>query len=139
MEAAAVHVPAVAATITRTCISVTRSSIAIAVAAAIAVHAAVSVAVAAIPWAGSDKDAAVKPRRSIVPVGGASIGIIPVVAIAAHRSGIAVAPIDRSTYSNPHRDLSMRVGCRREQQNTKQSEIAEEAHFESPKTKPSTP
>jgi hypothetical protein len=122
MEAAAAHVTVVATTIT-----VTGSSVTIAVAAAIAVHAAVStISVAAIPGAGADKDAAVKPRWSVVPVGRASVGIIAVVAIGADRSRVAVAvsPIHRATDPNSNRDLGMGISRGREQQDTEYSEIA---------------
>jgi hypothetical protein len=114
MEAAAAYVTAVAAAIT-----VTRSSIATAVAAAVAVaaaiaavYAAVSIAVTAIPGAGTDKEAAVEPRRSVVSVGRASIGIITVVAIGAGRSRVAIAitPVYRPTDPDSNRHLSMGIG-----------------------------
>jgi hypothetical protein len=126
MEAAAAHVTTVAAaiTVTRSSIAITGTSVPIAVAAAIAVHAAVSISVAAIPGAGPDKDAAVEPRRSVVPVGRASVGIVSVVAIGADRSRIAIAPIDRATNSNANRDLGMRISRGGEQQDTEYSEIA---------------
>jgi hypothetical protein len=129
MEAAAAHITVVATTITvtRSSIAITGTSVTIAVAAAIAVHAAVStISVAAIPGAGAEKDAAVKPRRSVVPVGRASVGIIAVVAISADRSRVAVAvsPIHRATDPNSNRDLGMGIGCSREQQDTEYSEIA---------------
>jgi hypothetical protein len=128
MEAAAAYVTVVAATITRTCISVTRPSIAITITrvsvpiaiAAIAVHAAVSVSIAAIPGTGPNEDAAIEPRRPIVPVGGAGIRIIAVVAIGADRSRVAVAvsPIHRATDPNSNRDLGMGISRCGEQQDT---------------------
>jgi hypothetical protein len=134
MEAAAGHVAVVAtATITRACITVTRPSIAvagtpipIAVTAAIAVDAAVSISVAAIPRPGTDKDAAVEPRRSVVPIRRASVWIVAVVAIRADRSRVAVAvtPIHRSTDPNSNRYLGMRIGRGGDQQDTEYSEIA---------------
>jgi hypothetical protein len=121
MEAASYVAVVAPTTISRACIAITRPSIAIAgtsiaVAAAIAVHTAVSISVAAIPGAGTNKDAAIKPRRSVVSIRRASIGIVPVIAVRAHRSRVAVAvtPIHRSTDPNSNRYLSMRVGRSRD-------------------------
>jgi hypothetical protein len=95
--------------------AITGMSVPIAV-AAIAVHAAVSISVAAIPGASPDKDAAVEPRRSVVPVRRTSIGIITVVAISAGRSRvtITVTPVHRATDPNSNRDLSMGISRGRE-------------------------
>jgi hypothetical protein len=124
MEAAAAHETVVATTITRPSIAITGASVPIAVAAAIAVHAAVSaISVAAIPGARADKDAAIEPRRSVVSVGRASIGIIAVVAISADgsriavtvsRVAVAISPIHRATDPNSNRDLSMGISRRGE-------------------------
>jgi hypothetical protein len=119
MEPAAAHVTVVAAaTITRACITVTGSSIAITgpsvpIAAAIAVYTAVStISVAPIPGAGPDKESAIEPRRSVVPVRRTSVGIITVVAVGASRSRVAIAitPVRRSTDPNSNRYLSMGIG-----------------------------
>jgi hypothetical protein len=55
-----------------------------------------------IPRARSDEDAAIEPGWPIVPVRGAGIGIVTVVAIRADRSRIAVTivPIHRAADSN---------------------------------------
>jgi hypothetical protein len=114
---ATAYVTAVAAaTITRSPIAITAASVPVAVAAAIAVHAAVSISVAAIPGASPDKDAAIEPPRSVIPVRRTSIGIITVVAIGADRSRvtIAITPVHRSTDPDANRHLSMGIGRRRE-------------------------
>src|SRR6266851_6105505 len=109
MEAAAAHVTVVATTITVTGSSIAITGTSIAIAAAIAVHAAVSISVATIQGAGPDKDAAVEPRRPVVPVRRATVGILAIVAIGADRSRVAVAvsPIHRATDPNSNRDLGM--------------------------------
>jgi len=115
----------IAITVTGSSIAITGTSVPIAVTAAIAVHAAVSISVATIPGAGPDKDAAVEPRRPVVPVRRASVGIIAIVAIGADRSRVAVAvsPIHRATDPNSNRDLGMGISRSREQEDTEYSEI----------------
>jgi hypothetical protein len=107
-------------------------SIAVAIAATVpvpiyrpAVKAAAAV-VTAIPGAGADKDAAIEPRRPIVPIGRTGVGIVAVVAIGADWSRVAVtvSPIHRATDPNSNRDLGMRIGRGWEQQDTEYSEIA---------------
>jgi hypothetical protein len=73
--------------------SINRVSI---IAATIPVIAAISIVV---PRPRSDKYATRKPRRAVIPIGRASVGIVPVVSISADRS-IPVASINRS--SNPN-------------------------------------
>jgi hypothetical protein len=76
-------------------VSISRPSI---VAAAIAVVTAITIAV--VPGTRADKDAAAKPRRAVIPIGRASVGIVTVVAISADGSGIPVASIHRTANSN---------------------------------------
>jgi hypothetical protein len=139
MEASAAHVAmntagesasnsgcsAVAATIRNGACTITRASVPIAgmsvVPAAIAVHTVVSViaiSTVAIPWAGSDKDAAAKPRWAIVPIRRAGVGIVAVVAISADGSRIAIAAIHWAADSNSNRNLRMGISRSRERQDT---------------------
>jgi hypothetical protein len=120
---------AVETAVTRASIAVAGVSVTVAIAASIpvpiyrsSVEAAATV-VTAIPGASADKDAAVEPRRSVVPVGRAAVRIIAVVAIGADRSSVAVT-IHRDTDPNSDRNLGMRISCRGEQQDTEYSEIA---------------
>jgi hypothetical protein len=85
--------------------------------AAIAVIAA-AVSISAIPGASTNERSAQKPRRSVVPVRRAGIRIIAIIAISADRSRIGIAPIHRAANSNSNRNLSMRVGRSRHQQDT---------------------
>jgi hypothetical protein len=101
-----------ATNITGMTVPITRVSI---VAAAIAIHAAVAVSVTVVPGTGTDKDAAGKPRRTIVSVGRAGIRIVAIVAISADggRIPIAVTAINRSADTNADRNLGMRISsCR---------------------------
>jgi hypothetical protein len=84
---------------------------------AAAVAIAVTVA-AAEPRSGTDKEAAAKPRRTIVPIRGAGIRIIAVVAIRADRGRIPVAPVDRTADTYTNCDLGVGISCCREQENT---------------------
>jgi hypothetical protein len=106
-----------ATNITGMAVPITRVSI---VAAAIAIHAVVAVPVTVVPGAGANEDAAGKPRRTIVSVGRAGIGIVAVVAISADRSRIpiAVTAINRSADTNADRNLGTGISRGREQQNT---------------------
>src|SRR5580704_3728900 len=121
--AAAISVTGASVAITGTSVPV---AAAITVAAAIAVNATVSISVAAIPGAGPNKDAAVEPRRPIVPVRRTSIRIVAVIAIGADGSRVAVtvSPIDRATDPHTDRHLAMRISRSREQQDTEYSEVA---------------
>jgi hypothetical protein len=111
VSAAIGHPASITITITRP--AIVAATIAI-VAAAISVPVpAIAIPVAAIPGSRADEHSAEEPRRSIVPVRRAGIRIVAVIAIGADRSGIAIAP-----NSNSNRDLSMRVGRRRHQQDT---------------------
>jgi hypothetical protein len=103
--------------ITRMSVAVTWMSV---VAAAIAIHAVVAVSVTAVPGAGANEDAAGKPRRTIVSVGRAGIGIVAVVAISADRSRIpiAVTAINRSADTNADRNLGTGISRGREQQDS---------------------
>jgi hypothetical protein len=141
MEASAAHVAVEAATceaasnrtaaITATVrysvsITVTGSSIPIAsvsiIPAAVAIVA--TVAVATVPGAGPDEDAAAKPRRTIVPIGRAGVGIVAVITIGANGGRITISPVHRATDPYSHGNLSMGNRCGREQQDTQYSEIA---------------
>jgi hypothetical protein len=117
----------VSATVARPCITITRVPIhgPSIVAAAIPIIATVAVSVAAtIPGACTDKDAAAEPRRAVVPVGSAGVRSVAIIAIAADRSGIAVAPIHRAANPNANRHLGVGVSRSGEQQDTEYSEIA---------------
>ena len=69
---------------------------------------AVSV-IAAIPGAGADEDAANKPVRAVVAVGGACVRIVVVIAIGAHRGraivGGAVSVIDGAAKARTEGDV----------------------------------
>jgi hypothetical protein len=109
-------------------VSVTRASITVTgpaiVTATIAIVAAISITVV-IPRACANEDAAVEPCRTVVAVRGTRIRVVAVVAIRANR-GITVvsSAIHRAANPNAHRNLSMGVSRRGEQQNTENSEIA---------------
>jgi hypothetical protein len=104
------------------------TSVGAAVAATIAVAAAITgtVAIPAIavsaaePGASPDKDATVKPRRTVISVRRTSVGRITVVAPLTD-GGTIVATVPRA-YANSERNLGMRIG-RWNHQNTKQREI----------------
>jgi hypothetical protein len=120
---------AVSATVARASIAIAGVSIAVAIAATVpvpiyrpAVEAAAAV-VTAIPGAGADKDAAIEPRRPIVPIGRTGVGVVAVVTIGTDWSRVAVT-ISWATDPNSNRDLGMRIGRGREQQDTEYSEIA---------------
>jgi hypothetical protein len=85
--------------------------------AAIAVVAA-AVSISVIPGAGPNEYSAEEPRRSIVPIRRTGIRIIAIIAIRAYRRRISIALINRGANSNSNRDLCMRVGRSRHQQNT---------------------
>ena len=78
---------------------------------------------AAEPGPCSDKDTAAKPRRAIVTVGCAGVGIVAVIAVSASRRIIAIASVHRAADSNTNCHLGVRVSRRGEQQNTEYSEI----------------
>lgn len=89
---------------------------AIAYTTAISVPTAVSVPVptaspiATIPRARADKESADEPARSVVPIGGARVGVVRVVAPRTGRSTIAVTIISVPVVAanpNPHTDLSV--------------------------------
>src|SRR5258708_4340840 len=85
---------AVSATVTGASIAVAGVSVAVAIAATVpiyrpAIEAAAAV-VTAIPGAGADEDAAIEPRRPIVPIGRTGVGIVAVVAIGTDWSRVAV-------------------------------------------------
>jgi hypothetical protein len=88
----------------------------VAVSATVSIATTIAVATIAVaatkPGAHADKDAAAKPRWSIVPVGSASVGSVVVVAIRADRRSVAVVFIYRAADANAHCDLRMRVGRR---------------------------
>jgi hypothetical protein len=114
----------VSITVTGTSIPITRvsingSSIVPAVVAIVA-----TVAVAMVPGAGTDKDAAAKPRRAIVPIRRAGVGIVAVITIGANGGRITISPVHRATDPYSHGNLSMGNRRGREQQDTKYSEIA---------------
>jgi hypothetical protein len=117
--------PGASITITGTSISTAIAiAAAITVAAAIAINAAIAVAITATePRTGSDKEAAIKPRRAVVSVRGAGVRIVAVVAVRTDRCGIAIAAIHRTADPNADRNLRMRVSRRREQQDTEYREI----------------
>jgi hypothetical protein len=60
------------------------------------------------PGAGADKDATNEPLRTVVAVGSASIGVIPVVAIIAYWRNIAAVP---GANSDAHYNLRMGRSC----------------------------
>jgi hypothetical protein len=105
---------AVAVTVARPAISITRP---IAVSGSITIPGvtivAVSIVAAAIPWAGTDEQAAYEPVRAVVTVGRAGVGIIPVVTIRADGSR-ANARVNRAN-ANSHGDLGMRCSGGKDQ------------------------
>jgi hypothetical protein len=108
-----------ASAIAGTSISITRPSVAVTVATTIAVNPAISIAITTTePRAGADEEAAAKPRRAIISVRRAGIRGVTVVAVRAHGSRVTVPPIHRATDSNPNRNLSVRIRCGGEQQDT---------------------
>jgi hypothetical protein len=120
--AATITVARPSVTVTGTCIAITGSSV---VPAAIAIHTAVAISITAPePRAGTDKDSAAKPRRTVVSVRSASVGSVTVVAVGANRSRVAVAPIHRAADPDTDRNLSVRISRRWEQQDAEKSEIS---------------
>jgi hypothetical protein len=87
------------------------------VSATVAVDAAVSITIpTSVPRAGANEDTAAKPRRAVVSIRRAGIGVVTVIAIGTNWSSIAIAPIHGASYADPDRNLGMRVSrCRDDQ------------------------
>ena len=111
---------AVSATIT--CAPITIATASITVAAAIAITgASIAIAVAAPitiaatePRAGTNKDTAVEPRRTVIAIRSTGVGIVAVVAVGADWGipAVTVATVRRSD-PNANPDLSVRISrCR---------------------------
>ena len=115
---------AVGATVTRASITVTRAPIDRSPIEAPAVAIVATAESAAEPGAGADEDAATEPRWTIVAIGCAGVGVIPVVAVGANRGIPIASTIHRAANPNANRNLGMRVSRCGEQQNTEYSEIA---------------
>src|ERR1700761_6953378 len=64
---------------------------------------AVTIVAATVPGAGTNKDAAAKPRRSVVSVRRAGIRVVAVVSVSADGSSIAVATVDGAANADAHR------------------------------------
>jgi hypothetical protein len=82
--------------------------------------------VAMEPRSGADKDAVHKPVRTVVSVGGASVGIGIVVAIVANRSRTVV---HRAAYADSHTHLRMCAATESKEQKAEESCVFEVSHL----------
>jgi hypothetical protein len=99
--------------------SISASGITVTDASTVAVSAAIAVAITsaapapsttpAVPRAGADEDAAIKPARTVVAIRSASIRVIGVVAPGAIRRTVVIRRANHcGTYAYSHRDLGIR-------------------------------
>jgi len=81
---------------------------------------AVATITVVIPGACADKHTARKPRRPIIPIRSAGIGVRPVISVSTGRR-IPIRPISRSANSDADRNLGV-SRCGGNQQNTNETE-----------------